>query len=371
MFAACYLLSRSPYTLFYFILSASGLFEFILLDSNNDYSSTNIKPAVNLSQPNETGLKGVLYQQDLIDCSSSRNNSNSTNMLLLNSNGDTSNIPVIPRSLPRVALIHQMKKNGCNIIDLILKAQTEGAVGAIVYGLSDVETNAVFIPTGTAVAITVYFVDMRTGEDLLSKIVTYEKIQPTRIDEVVTARPYVRVLLLPASLGTINAWEITLLIVSILLVTSFLASVIMHWHLWRKRKRQEYLVEQGLIPIPVEMLPMGKHIFEESKLEEYFPSENLDDEKLLNLNNSSNEPLLCVVCLENLTIGSKIRTLPCKHIYHCHCIDPWLTTKCAECPLCKYDCNLVAKSDGEGTVSALTAGNTSNATATENADGQY
>jgi hypothetical protein len=44
------------------------------------------------------------------------------------------------------------------------------------------------------------------------------------LGQTMSVRPFVRVLMLPAVSGGINAWEVTLLVVSILLVTSFLAS---------------------------------------------------------------------------------------------------------------------------------------------------
>lgn len=87
----------------------------------------------------------------------------------------------------------------------------------------------------------------------------------------------------------------------------------MHWHIWKKRKRQEYLIEQGIIPTPVEMLPMGKHILEESKLDGLFPVITVE-------HSEEKEPPVCVICLEGITPGLKIRVLPCKHEFHCQCI---------------------------------------------------
>ncbi|KAI8644731.1 hypothetical protein BD408DRAFT_412807 [Parasitella parasitica] len=54
---------------------------------------------------------------------------------------------------------------------------------------------------------------------------------------------------------------------------------------------------------------------------------------------------MCVVCLEAFKIGDQVRELPCHHEYHCSCIDPWLTSKSGECPLCKFDCSVDSKSE--------------------------
>jgi hypothetical protein len=43
----------------------------------------------------------------------------------------------------------------------------------------------------------------------------------------------------------------------------------------------------------------------------------------------------CQVCFETYTIGETFRTLPCMHIYHRDCIDPWLLSKRdPTCPVC-------------------------------------
>lgn len=44
----------------------------------------------------------------------------------------------------------------------------------------------------------------------------------------------------------------------------------------------------------------------------------------------------CIICLEEYSEGDKIRTLPCKHLFHSTCIQAWLNRK-HFCPICKYD----------------------------------
>ena len=44
----------------------------------------------------------------------------------------------------------------------------------------------------------------------------------------------------------------------------------------------------------------------------------------------------CAICIENHVCGDNVRILPCRHIFHKKCIDPWLHER-QTCPICKYD----------------------------------
>ncbi|XP_054551765.1 dentin sialophosphoprotein-like isoform X2 [Talpa occidentalis] len=44
----------------------------------------------------------------------------------------------------------------------------------------------------------------------------------------------------------------------------------------------------------------------------------------------------CSICLTEFTEGNKIRTLPCAHEYHVHCIDRWLSEN-TTCPICRRE----------------------------------
>lgn len=44
----------------------------------------------------------------------------------------------------------------------------------------------------------------------------------------------------------------------------------------------------------------------------------------------------CAVCIEDYESGDELRALDCGHAFHKDCIDPWLITKRACCPVCKH-----------------------------------
>ncbi|XP_015278247.1 PREDICTED: E3 ubiquitin-protein ligase RNF149 [Gekko japonicus] len=44
----------------------------------------------------------------------------------------------------------------------------------------------------------------------------------------------------------------------------------------------------------------------------------------------------CAVCIENYKPKDTVRILPCKHVFHKTCIDPWLVDH-RTCPMCKLD----------------------------------
>eukprot|EP00326_Haptolina_ericina_P042162 CAMPEP_0181250868 /NCGR_PEP_ID=MMETSP1096-20121128/46553_1 /TAXON_ID=156174 ORGANISM="Chrysochromulina ericina, Strain CCMP281" /NCGR_SAMPLE_ID=MMETSP1096 /ASSEMBLY_ACC=CAM_ASM_000453 /LENGTH=145 /DNA_ID=CAMNT_0023348373 /DNA_START=180 /DNA_END=617 /DNA_ORIENTATION=- len=68
----------------------------------------------------------------------------------------------------------------------------------------------------------------------------------------------------------------------------------------------------------------------------------------------------CCVCLEDVTPGSRVRTLPCLHTFHAECAEEWLKKK-KVCPLCQSS---IDGQDAEGEAvadPAIAAGSASTA----------
>lgn len=43
----------------------------------------------------------------------------------------------------------------------------------------------------------------------------------------------------------------------------------------------------------------------------------------------------CPICCDDFTEGQEVRALPCHHIFHPACVDPWLTNVSGVCPMCR------------------------------------
>ncbi|KAJ2826381.1 hypothetical protein FBU31_003461 [Coemansia sp. 'formosensis'] len=52
---------------------------------------------------------------------------------------------------------------------------------------------------------------------------------------------------------------------------------------------------------------------------------------------ASDEPSVCVVCLDIYTDDTAVRKLACDHVFHPNCIDKWLLKRSCRCPLCNSD----------------------------------
>ena len=65
----------------------------------------------------------------------------------------------------------------------------------------------------------------------------------------------------------------------------------------------------------------------------------------------------CAICLDTLEDDDDVRGLTCGHAFHASCLDPWLTSRRACCPLCKADYFIPKpRSEGEAALEAERAG---------------
>lgn len=367
--------------------------------AQNFYKS--IAPLYNTPDASTDGTMGVLYNRD-DSCSPET---------------PPQNIPIpfytaTPKlsKVPKIALI---KKQGgsCTLAEKIKNAQIEGAIGAIVYDtIANEMTNDTGdekyrsgVPPDSGILIPAYYVNQTIGLELIHQLEKMAGVPlhtiPTYDGVNLTTRITVRISLMPPDNIKPTAWELTLLVMLVLLGTSVFFSILMQFYMWKKNKRLQGVVERHRVSTAEAALPMGKALLSLARLYQ-FPTRTIDtlpdeeerkkvehvlsDEKqrealmkstaltpapventkqgksFFNFRNSKKKnaevqkkpslpnvaikidaPLnsVCVICLEAFKIGDEVRELPCHHEYHTMCIDPWLTSKSAECPLCKFDCS--------------------------------
>ncbi|KAL7309499.1 hypothetical protein PS15m_010370 [Mucor circinelloides] len=331
-----------------------------------DYKS-GIVPFENLTAPDASGLEGTLYDRGY-SC-----------QLNASFNVRPPSVSFLPS---KIALVK--KGGGCNFYEKVYYSELDGAKGVIIYDdipfRDDDASGSMKIIRGN-LTISMYYVDLNIGLELLS-LLEYTSSQPinTTFDNSSTFQPAINLVMHPAVGGFPSAWEFTLIIVVALLAISFLASVGMHWHLWRIRRRQRALFESGLLetaniqqiqkrtidPASLSLFPTriigDEPSLELSRVESTRSTKALENAELLsssivipiatptNANASATSTATstrpdefddaCVICLDEFALGDQVRKLPCGHEYHCECIDPWLTIKSASCPLCKHDCAL-------------------------------
>lgn len=93
----------------------------------------------------------------------------------------------------------------------------------------------------------------------------------------------------------------------------------------RVYRRRQQLAKRAISRIPTKILEPLDSGSEAGDGTDHISS------KQFNYNDTS-----CAICIEPHVAGDNVRILPCKHIFHKKCIDPWLYER-QTCPICKLD----------------------------------
>jgi E3 ubiquitin-protein ligase RNF13 len=230
-----------------------------------------------------SGDCGVLYMAEPLDACSS----------LTNKVEQAPNV-----SSPFVLII----RGGCSFEDKVRRAQTAGFKAAIVYDNEDGGVLVAMAGNSAGIKTHAVFVSKASGE-ILTK---YTGLIDTEL------------WIIPSFEN--SAWSIMAIsFISLLAMSAVLATCffVRRHRIRRERPRASRVREfHGMSSRLVKAMPS---LIFTSVLEDNCTS------------------ITCAICLEDYSVGEKLRILPCRHKFHALCVDSWLTTWRTFCPVCKRD----------------------------------
>lgn len=192
-------------------------------------------------------------------------------------------------------------RGGCSFEDKVRRAQTAGFKAAIVYDNEDGDLVAM---AGTSAGIKIHAVFISKASGLLL----------TKYSD----RTDIELWIIPSFEN--SAWSIMAIsFISLLAMSAVLATCffVRRHRIRRERPRASCVREfHGMSSRLVKAMP--SLIF----------TSVLDD----NCTSST-----CAICLEDYSVGERLRILPCRHKFHAICVDAWLTSWRTFCPVCKRD----------------------------------
>jgi len=187
-----------------------------------------------------------------------------------------------------------IRKYGCRLSAKLLNAQQAGYSAAIVHNINSNNIQKIDFDEDSEIRIPAVVIGHDDGDDLHFKY-TYERGYSIKINDEVPDIYYVDV----------DKYIFPFLCVLGICFLTTIATLMVKCIKDQRRTRRNRLSSGHLKKLPVRRFVKG---------------DQYDT---------------CAVCLEEYSEGEKIRELPCCHVYHIKCIDPWLTKNKRTCPVCK------------------------------------
>ncbi|CAN0928234.1 Receptor homology region, transmembrane domain-and RING domain-containing protein 2 [Linum grandiflorum] len=236
------------------------------------------------------GECGVLYVAEPLDACSNLSNEV---VEIRNGNGNSST-----SSSPFVLIV----RGGCSFEDKVRRAQAAGFRAAIVYDDEDGGLLVAMSGNSAGISIHAVFVTKSSGETLKNY----------------AGSPGTEIWIIPSYED--SAWSIMAIsFISLLAMSAVMATCffVRRHRIRRERPRSSRVREfHGMSKRLVKAMP------------------SLNFTTVLEDNCTS---MTCAICLEDYSVGEKLRILPCRHKFHAFCVDSWLTTWRTFCPVCKRD----------------------------------
>ncbi|PVU89605.1 hypothetical protein BB561_005263 [Smittium simulii] len=217
----------------------------------------------------------------------------------------------------RIAAINFMHQGSkCKVKSYIEQIKFDGAKGALIYSDSNNVNDLKKIINNELknekVDIPIYIIDYPVGDFLKSQIQSIENENENNISNSPQSKQIFITLISDEKKST-NIWKIILILIFVLFSTYVLFKV------KAQNKYSKTLQESDLKHLKTELV-----------------STSLKNN--INTTGSIFDSLeICSMCIEDFSVGNKLRILPCNHKFHASCIDPWLLNQSALCPICKVD----------------------------------
>lgn len=218
---------------------------------------------------------------------------------------------------PKVPWVALVERGVCNLSEKVDICAAANASAVIIYNHADPvpeDDAASYNLKGKVVAI---FVSKADGQKLLSYINTYSVVNVQILEGHERPKPRD-----PEPHNPTNISKTSVMFVSISFVVLMIISLawLVFYYIQRFRyahakerltRRLASAAKKAIAKIPQRTLKAG-----DKELDPEFDQ--------------------CAVCIEGYKTSDVVRTLPCKHIFHKSCVDPWLLDQ-RSCPMCKLD----------------------------------
>ncbi|KAG9444188.1 hypothetical protein H6P81_015528 [Aristolochia fimbriata] len=193
-------------------------------------------------------------------------------------------------------------RGACTFEDKVRRAQSAGFKAAIVYDNEDDGILVSMAGNGRGVKIPAVFVSKSSGETLKKYV----------------GLPDVEFWILPTFEN--SAWSIMAIsFISLLAMSAVLATCFFVRRHRIRRERPRAPPGQEFHGMSRRMVKAMPSVIFTSPVEDNCTSTT------------------CAICLEDYSVGEKLRVLPCRHKFHAACVDSWLTSWRTFCPVCKRD----------------------------------
>lgn len=145
-----------------------------------------------------------------------------------------------------------------------------------------------------------------------------------------------------------SLWVFLIIVLCILLAVVLTTSIIMHLFQARRRRSLQRRVARGEVDLEalgIKRLMVPQSVLDKMPLYKYTsPAEASTSSSSSPIQNAGAKPTrdntfsqpTCPICLDDFVHNETIvRELPCNHIFHPECIDPFLRDNSSLCPMCK------------------------------------